>query len=164
MNKKAQDVEAIHILMKGILLLIIVGVFTLFIYMSHTGTRSVTPAQAEIIAYRLLSDPEGIIYEEQGRRYPGIIDQEKFKEERLEQTINYSYGPKPGIKLTLHIDGQAEQTIFLNQAQYRRLLPAAGVLGLGRAYSLQKKIPLLVHKENELHRAVLDMHIVAVRQ
>lgn len=166
MNKRGMDVEALHYLFLGIMLLVIIGVYMLFMTLNYTGTRSITSAQVETIAERILFDSNGIIYEENGRAYPGIIDFEKYTTTRLEESISYEFGSEPAAKLELISDNipEDQQVIYLNEGQYRRLIPTAYVEGAGRSKKISKRLPVLVRIGDEEFNAILKMTIVAVRQ
>lgn len=166
MNKKGMDVEALHYLFLGVMLLVVIGVYMLFMSMYYTGTRSVTSAHVEIVSERILFDPNGIIYENNGRAYPGTIDFDKYTTQRLEHSMNYEFGSKPAAKLELESDKIPDdrKIIYLNEGQYRRLIPTAFVEGAGRSKKISKRLPVLVNIGDEQIPAILKMTIVAVRQ
>ena len=153
MNRKAgmtkyMMMSLIRILIMAVVVLGIVLLFKSLLF----SDLDVSQVKNGVLYSKIMYSPNGITYvdERTGRAYPGTIDLDKFTEETLENSINYTYERYISAKLTLLDDKKAEKkTIFLNKVWYNRWLPLSNkqFLGLGSTEK-QETIVTIIYKEN----------------
>ena len=118
-----------------------------------------------VLYSKIMYSPNGITYvdEHTGRAYPGTIDLDKFTEEILNNSINYTYERYISAKLTLLDDKKtAKKTIFLNKVWYDRWLPLSNnqFLGLGSTEKDETIMTIIYKENNEFKQGFLTITIL----
>ena len=140
--------------------------------------------EARVYANRILYTLDGISYQddELGRVYPGMIDINRFKDEAIAASMNYSNPAEAEntyIAMNLSLvyqdricdaDANAakgvneegrEAVAYLNKKWYERFLPRVGKTGRGGALRLDEKRYVLVRCQDEsLKPAILTITVL----
>jgi hypothetical protein len=99
--------------------------------------------QRELVFNRVLYDPQGIIWVDDGIAHPGIIDKSRIEQTHVSETFQY-LDRYCGIGITL-LDNGERQTVVVNEGTLRLINTGvqAGITGTGslvtRAYPVRIK-------------------------
>lgn len=139
-----------------ILAFLIVGIFSIFV------VREVNTSDLEnhLIVHKLLVSDNCLAYGSGGRVFPGIIDLDKFNEERLNNCLDASLGKGPGVKLDFYYpNGELFDSIELNGhlvAQY----PLCGLKNSKVDCYFTRKYVLYL-EEDGFEKGILDLVVIS---
>jgi len=139
-----------------ILAFIIIGIFSIFV------VREVNTSDLEnhLIVHKLLVSDNCLAYSDGTRVFPGIIDLDKFNEERLNNCLDASFGKGPGVKLDFYYTaGNLVESIELNDfliSQY----PLCGLKNSKVDCYFTRKYVLYLG-ENGFEKGILDLVVIS---
>lgn len=135
---------------------IIIGIFGIFV------VREVNTSDLEnhLVVHKLLVSDNCLAYSDGTRVFPGIIDLDKFNEERLNNCLDSSFGKGSGVKLDFYyMDGNLFDSIELNDpliAQY----PICGLKNSKVNCYFTRKYVLYLG-EDGFEKGILDLVVVS---
>jgi hypothetical protein len=165
-GKKGQVEEMVEQIPYIILtILVIFGIYALLNYATNPQIK-VANVQANVFVYRTLYSPYSISQFDNntGRVYPGIVVDEKFTSETLDESMQYSYEKQISAKLEIYLEGSSEpvRTAYYNKEWYDRLRPVASTRfsGPGAAQILSKQVPIVYRQPGADFPAIMNFTII----
>lgn len=138
------------------LVFLIVVAFSVFFVVSSHARREIKIEEFEmdILITRLVYSPSCLVYND-SRGYPGVIDLEKFIEDRLG---NCSYRDDLSAKLVLiDLDGNEVAKIFKNKDEFIMLEP---LCGFEKYKCVNRQRYVLIYDKGNLKEGILNVTMV----
>jgi len=118
--------------------------------------------QAEVTANRIIYS-DAIMWQDNSRVYPGIIDINKFNDDTLGRRIDYATKSHAAAQLKIidNKDGTEKYPpAYLNKAQYENFQAIIGKEGKGSATMYTKDYPITYRNGDESNYGTLIMNII----
>ena len=130
---------------------IVVVVITMVILLAMMVIKDINikPVETDVMAYRFLYSANGLNYknDDTGRSYPGMIDIEKFNDDKIKDFFDFKDSDTMAAKLTLfNQNDQSEKVAYFNKEWFERYKPLAiiNIPGSGSAQMSTKTLPVII--------------------
>jgi hypothetical protein len=150
-------------LIPRLLVYIVIVVFSLmFAGMIMRVSIDVIEGETRLIMNSLVLSPEGFIYSENGRAYPGVIDINRFDYSVVSAAFNMPKEDYWGYNLTLfNANGEKIKSIVENRVWHARwkVIAASRAVGSGAAINMIERYYIQIKYPDRLEPGVLQIDV-----
>lgn len=136
MNKKAEQLKFMYLVLWAFMLAVILVIISFFTSAFLREALDIRDAEARLVLNRILYSPTGISYYDKdlGRNYPGTVDLQKLDSAYLDKALKMEENQNKMISARINVKstaGEVSKTAMFNELWYERWLPLAGKKGSG---------------------------------
>ena len=160
-NKKGLALaETIHMIYRFGYAIFVIAMVILIIKLIVFTNLETDYVEMDVFSQRILHS-KNIMYELNGRAYPGIIDLGKFESANIDKEINYMNKNRISAKINIsNIDTTPVKQVYANEELWKKLIVVYRLEGPGGGQLVEKNFPIQYYKDGKFHEGVLFLSVL----